>query len=574
MDSAGSPASSPLYNVIISNADVAEDARGRFTVYYVRVMQANAQEHSWLVLRRYRDFRSLRQQLGRRHAKVLKLDFPARRFLGRMSRKVIRERQLALQAFMNEVLCLCPEAPELRFFLDAIRHHAGAEERRQRQGMVVVADAGTGDLLDEVELQRRWEHANNATSRIRLAAALSLLGALSSDTDSTANPEEHIPSVRVDLDPKVKRVADVLQPSDFTVLGTVEQGEFGEVCQVRPVGAPEEAVYAMKRLSKGEIIQQEIMGEDVSEIVLVQGVRHPFVTELHFAFQTDDDIYLVLDYCGGGPLFDHLPYHIFFHEGIVQFYAAQLIVALQFLHSHHLVFRYLTPQNVLLDNHGNLKLTDFALVRSTAVASSGEDPPLATLRPRVAMQGLDLSISGEGSDEADADQAKRAEESLGESERPGSETRSGVFEGSLASPEYLAPEILQGAASALDDEFGPEIDWWALGILVFEMATGAPPFADEEFNELKARIIGGAIQFPPDAPLPFELQYFISGLLEKEPARRLGCTSADVRMHPFFTGLDWEALEERRLAAPEVNLRRSSSMLPVGALDGPSTWCT
>eukprot|EP00968_Pinguiococcus_pyrenoidosus_P005629 scaffold367_cov254-Pinguiococcus_pyrenoidosus.AAC.17 len=80
------------------------------------------------------------------------------------------------------------------------------------------------------------------------------------------------------------------------------------------------------------------------------------------------------------------------------------------------------------------------------------------------------------------------------------------------------------------------------------MATGAPPFADEEFNELKARIIGGAIQFPPDAPLPFELQYFISGLLEKEPARRLGCTSADVRMHPFFTGLDWEALEERRVS--------------------------
>ena len=304
-----------------------------------------------------------------------------------------------------------------------------------------------------------------------------------------------------------------VQIEDFELLKVLGKGSFGKVFLVRLI--PTGQVYAMKVLKKSEVMRRKQVEHTKAERRIMGGVDHPFIVGLRFAFQTADKLYMVTDYCRGGELFFHLKKFRTFTEPMVKFFAAELVASLQHLHACHVVYRDLKPENVLLDEDGHVKLTDFGLSKEDV-----EDPRGAT-----------------------------------------------TFCGT---PEYLAPEMLINRKSR--QGYGKPVDWWSLGTLMYEMLTGWPPFYDKNLRKMCEQILRGQLTFPADCVASPELRDLIAALLRRDPATRLGNETAtlpsppgtkaatadiqrevdgmDVRAHPFFVDIDWEALEARQVEPP------------------------
>ncbi|KAA0151681.1 hypothetical protein FNF29_04367 [Cafeteria roenbergensis] len=276
--------------------------------------------------------------------------------------------------------------------------------------------------------------------------------------------------------------------SDFALLKVLGRGSFGKVMLVKKHEGGH--VYAMKVLQKEHIRKRKQVANTKTERDILVRVRHPFIVGLKYAFQTADKLYFVMDYCPGGELFFHLGRQGSFHEGRAKFYTAQILLALEHLHSLGVVYRDLKPENVLLDAHGNVKITDFGLSKA----------------------GVTGSAAGATS--------------------------------FCGTPEYLPPEVVKRL------EYGTAADWWSLGALLHEMLTGWPPFFSQDRAELFRRIAGEELVLPEG--LTPEAADLLRRLLHKDPLRRLGSVggAAGIRAHPFFAGVDWEALYDCRIPAP------------------------
>lgn len=281
-------------------------------------------------------------------------------------------------------------------------------------------------------------------------------------------------------------------PEDFEILKLIGKGTFGQVFQVRKKDTLR--IYAMKVLSKKVIIQKKEVQHTIGErniLVRTATAESPFIVGLKFSFQTPADLYLVTDYMSGGELFWHLQREGRFHEGRAKFYIAELILALRHLHQHDIVYRDLKPENILLDANGHIALCDFGL--SKANLSKGDT--------------------------------------------------TNTFCGTT---EYLAPEVL------LDEQgYTKMVDFWSLGVLVFEMCCGWSPFYAEDTQQMYKNIAFGKVRFPRDA-LSTEGRNFVKGLLNRNPNHRLGAKAdADELMaHPFFADVNWDALGKKALVPP------------------------
>lgn len=281
-------------------------------------------------------------------------------------------------------------------------------------------------------------------------------------------------------------------PSDFEILKLIGKGTFGQVFQVRK--KDNRRIYAMKVLSKKVIIQKKEVQHTIGErniLVRTATGDSPFIVGLKFSFQTPADLYLVTDYMSGGELFWHLQREGRFMEDRAKFYIAELILALRHLHQHDIVYRDLKPENILLDANGHIALCDFGL--SKANLSKGDT--------------------------------------------------TNTFCGTT---EYLAPEVLLDEAG-----YTKMVDFWSLGVLVFEMCCGWSPFYAEDTQQMYKNIAFGKVRFPRDA-LSVEGRNFVKGLLNRNPNHRLGAKGdADELMaHPFFDDVDWQALGRKALVPP------------------------
>lgn len=248
-------------------------------------------------------------------------------------------------------------------------------------------------------------------------------------------------------------------------------------------------VYAMKMLRKEHIVKRNQVQHTKTERNILEAVNHPFIVTLHFAFQTPKKLFFILELCQGGELFFHLGRAGRFSEGRARFYACEVLLAVEYLHRLNIIYRDLKPENILLDADGHVKITDFGLSK----------------------EGVDDHFSAKSS---------------------------------CGTPEYLAPEIVGKRGH------GKAVDWYSLGALIFEMLTGWPPFYSRDRAKLFARICAAELTYPPYIrPGTSDI---LNHLLAKDPQRRLGSThdGEEVMAHPWFAGVDWRSVLEKRVPPP------------------------
>jgi protein-serine/threonine kinase len=281
-------------------------------------------------------------------------------------------------------------------------------------------------------------------------------------------------------------------PEDFQILRLIGKGTFGQVYQVRKKDTGR--IYAMKVLSKKVIVQKKEVAHTVGErniLVRTAMSDSPFIVGLKFSFQTPSDLYLVTDYMSGGELFWHLQKDGKFEEKRAKFYIAELILAIQHLHENDIVYRDLKPENILLDANGHIALCDFGLSKANL-------------------------------------------------------TKNDTTNTFCGTTEYLAPEVL------LDESgYTKMVDFWSLGVLVFEMCCGWSPFYAEDTQQMYKNIAFGKVRFPRDT-LSLEGRNFVKGLLNRNPKHRLGATddAEELKRHAFFADIDWDALSKKLITPP------------------------
>lgn len=283
-------------------------------------------------------------------------------------------------------------------------------------------------------------------------------------------------------------------PNDFEILRLLGKGTFGQVFQVRK--SDSKRVYAMKVLSKQVIVKKKEIAHTIGErniLVRTATTESPFIVGLKFSFQTPTDLYLVTDFMGGGELFWHLQKEGRFSEERAKFYIAELVLALEHLHDNDIVYRDLKPENILLDANGHIALCDFGLSKA--------------------------NLTGNGT--------------------------TNTFCGTT---EYLAPEVL------LDESgYTKMVDFWSLGVLIFEMCCGWSPFYAENTQQMYKNIAFGKVRFPKEV-LSQEGRSFVKGLLNRNPKHRLGALNdaRELRAHPFFHDVNWDNLREKKIPPPFV----------------------
>jgi len=281
-------------------------------------------------------------------------------------------------------------------------------------------------------------------------------------------------------------------PEDFQILRLIGKGTFGQVYQVRKKDT--KRIYAMKVLSKKVIVQKKEVAHTVGErniLVRTATSDSPFIVGLKFSFQTPSDLYLVTDYMSGGELFWHLQKDGKFEEKRAKFYIAELILAIQHLHENDIVYRDLKPENILLDANGHIALCDFGLSKANL-------------------------------------------------------TKNDTTNTFCGTTEYLAPEVL------LDESgYTKMVDFWSLGVLVFEMCCGWSPFYAEDTQQMYKNIAFGKVRFPRDT-LSLEGRNFVKGLLNRNPKHRLGATgdAEELKRHAFFADVDWDVLGKKLITPP------------------------
>ncbi|XP_041854830.1 serine/threonine-protein kinase N2-like isoform X2 [Melanotaenia boesemani] len=289
-------------------------------------------------------------------------------------------------------------------------------------------------------------------------------------------------------DPPVS--APKMQMEDFKYISVLGRGHFGKVLLAE--FKKTEKLYAIKALKKRDIVTRDEVDSLMSEkriFEMINASRHPFLVNLHGCFQTSDHVCFVMEYLPGGDLMIHIHNDVF-SEAQTRFYSACVVLGLEFLHLNKIIYRDLKLDNLLMDADGFVKITDFGLCK----------------------------------------------EGMGHGDR------TSTFCGT---PEFLAPEVLT------DDNYTRAVDWWGMGVLIYEMLVGESPFPGEDEEEVFDSIVNDDVQYP--ASLPPDAVSIMQKLLKKNPVKRLGAGERDaneVKGEKFFETIDWEAMLAKKAKPP------------------------
>lgn len=287
---------------------------------------------------------------------------------------------------------------------------------------------------------------------------------------------------------------DTARLEDFQLVRTVGLGAFGRVLYV--TARISKRGYAMKAMKKQKLVVMEQVERVFAEKRILQSVVHPFMVNLRFVFKTNSYLFIVMPFVPGGELYSYMRAFKSFTEEQSRFVSAQLILALQYLHSMNIVYRDLKPENILLECDGYIKLTDFGFAKRVTSA----------------------------------------------------DRKTTSFVGT---PEYMAPEMLVRVRRM--QGYGLTVDWWALGVLVYECVAGAPPFSGASLLQVFDHIVKGQYEIPDHFSDP--LADLVMRLFETDESRRIGCGAAgsdEIRAHQWYASVNWQALLEKKLPSEFV----------------------
>lgn len=280
----------------------------------------------------------------------------------------------------------------------------------------------------------------------------------------------------------------------FSLLRCVGKGAFGKVrvVQHKQTGS----LYALKYINKQKCVKMKAVPNVIQERRLLEEIDHPFVVNMRYAFQDDENCFFVLDLMLGGDLRFHLERLGSMPEEVIRFYVAQLASAVQFLHENNIMHRDIKPDNILLDERGNAHLTDF----------------------NIAVHFGERRLTG--------------------------------VAGSMA---YMAPEILTKRG------YTCHIDWWSLGVCAYELIFGRRPFRGRTNTDLTYSISKDPLKWPEDAEKKCSRpgMLVLKGFLERDTSKRLGCKPngegfAELRRHGWFKPIDWDTLESKEQTPPFI----------------------
>ncbi|XP_057334417.1 RAC serine/threonine-protein kinase isoform X2 [Microplitis mediator] len=275
---------------------------------------------------------------------------------------------------------------------------------------------------------------------------------------------------------------------NFEFLKVLGKGTFGKVILCREKSTGH--LYAIKILRKEVIIRKDEVAHTLTENRVLRTTNHPFLISLKYSFQTADRLCFVMEYVNGGELFFHLSRSRIFSEDRTRFYGAEIISALGYLHLNGIIYRDLKLENLLLDKDGHIKIADFGLCKEEI-------------------------------------------------------TYGRTTKTFCGTPEYLAPEVLE------DNDYGRAVDWWGVGVVMYEMMIGRLPFYNRDHEKLFTLILLEEVKFPK--AVSNEAKDLLGGLLIKDPSRRLGGgpdDAKDIMYHAFFSSINWTDLVHKKIPPP------------------------
>ncbi|KAI9202644.1 uncharacterized protein BJ171DRAFT_512805 [Polychytrium aggregatum] len=365
------------------------------------------------------------------------------------------------------------------------------EQLQKQQQLQLQQQQQQLQLQQQQQLQQQLLQQSQEKRQSLVALASQIAAQPQSPVIQPGEPRTHPDAPRAR--PHSKHATRKTKPiglDDFNFLAVLGKGNFGKVMLAEEKAT--QSLFAIKVLKKEFIIENDEVESTRSEkrVFLTANMeRHPFLVNLHSCFQTESRIYFVMEYISGGDLMWHIQ-HQPFSEARAKFYACEVLLALEYFHRHNIVYRDLKLDNILLSLDGHVKITDYGLCK--------EHMPYGAT--------------------------------------------TNTFCGT---PEFMAPEILQ------EKPYGRAVDWWALGVLIYEMILGQSPFRGDDEDEIFEAILEDEIMYP--ANMNRDAVSLLQKLLMKDPSKRLGCgrtDSEEIKKHPYFKGVDFDAMLQLKLPPP------------------------